>query len=329
MKRRAISAVLALFSSVAFAGETAVSLMQAGMPQQCADYAAKVSGSEGNFGTTSPNNCLGAFQFCPGTFESYYSGTSAQFLADPQAQVKAWTKYQQDQYGLAQKNGMTSLVGSQVCSDGQCSTVTDSSILMACQFGCGSKGKLANYMNGGDCNAANVKDGNGTSVCTYLKKGADFDASCFTGKPNTDANACPPGTEPTAPTTPQKTGDYQKYVGQYQGINQECASLTKALDPNLGATSSWQKGEQVQGNAYLKPGTAIATFNFGGNYGPPSSPGGASGVSHTGIYLGQDASGVQILDQWNGSGGARTHTIPWDSWNGNSMEAGNKYYTIL
>ena len=97
------------------------------------------------------------------------------------------------------------------------------------------------------------------------------------------------------------------------------------FDPGLGAASTWKKGGLVQGNSDLKPGTAIATFNFGGNYGPPSSPGGASGVSHTGIYLGQDASGVQILDQWNGSGGARTHTIPWNSWNGNSMEAGSKY----
>ena len=329
MKRGLISAAFALLASVAFAGETAVSLMQAGMPQQCADYAAKVSGSEGNFATTSPNKCLGAFQFCPGTFESYYSGTSSQFLADPQAQVKAWSKYQQDQYGLAQKNGMTSLVGSQVCSDGQCSTITDSSILMACQFGCGSKGKLANYKNGGDCNAANVKDGNGTSVCTYLKKGAGFDASCFTGKPNANADACPPGGDPKTPATLLNAGDYQKYVGQYQGVNQECASLTKALDPRLGAASTWKKGDAVQGNGSLKPGTAIATFNFGNSYGPPNSPGGASGVSHTGIYLGQDASGVQILDQWNGSGGARTHTIPWNSWNGNSMEAGSKYYTIL
>lgn len=45
----------------------------------------------------------------------------------------------------AQKNGLTSLVGQQVCSGGQCATIDQSAILMACQFGCGSKGKLANY----------------------------------------------------------------------------------------------------------------------------------------------------------------------------------------
>jgi hypothetical protein len=84
----------------------------------------------------------------------------------------------------------------------------------------------------------------------------------------------------------------------------------------------------VEGATDIAPGTAIATFNFDGAYGPSDSPGGASGVSHTGIYLGQDASGVQILDQWSGSGGASIHTIPWSSWGGNTAEAGSQYYVI-
>ena len=89
-----------------------------------------------------------------------------------------------------------------------------------------------------------------------------------------------------------------------------------------------EQGEQVEGATDIAPGTAIATFNFNGAYGPPDSPGGASGVSHTGIYLGQDSSGVQILDQWSGSGGASIHTIPWSSWGGNTDEAGSHYYVI-
>ncbi|GCC44275.1 hypothetical protein chiPu_0028075, partial [Chiloscyllium punctatum] len=56
---------------------------------------------------------------------------------------------------------------------------------MACQFGCGSNGKLANYVASGDCNARNVKDGNGVSVCTYLVRGAGYDVSCFTGQNST------------------------------------------------------------------------------------------------------------------------------------------------
>src|ERR1700733_6858829 len=87
-------------------------------------------------------------------------------------------------------------------------------------------------------------------------------------------------------------------------------------------------GTGTPGSTPAPPGTPIPTFNFNGAYGPPDSPGGASGVSHTGIYLGQDSSGVQILDQWSGSGGASIHTIPWSSWGGSTAEAGSHYYVI-
>jgi hypothetical protein len=58
--------------------------------------------------------------------------------------------------------------------------------------------------------------------------------------------------------------DYQKYVGSFQGVDTECASLTKELSPGLGPTSSWKQGDLVQGNTNLQPGTPIATFNFDG-----------------------------------------------------------------
>jgi hypothetical protein len=122
--------------------------------------------------------------------------------------------------------------------------------------------------------------------------------------------------------------DYQQYVGSYYGANEQCVSLTRDFDSSLPPSSQWQQGELVEGATDIAPGTPIATFNFDGAYGPPDSPGGASGVSHTGIYLGQDASGVQILDQWSGSGGAQIHTIPWSSWGGSTAEAGSHYYTI-
>lgn len=125
--------------------------------------------------------------------------------------------------------------------------------------------------------------------------------------------------------------DAKALVGQYQcdssnsncTVNgQQCASLTKA-ETDLGHTTDWNKGEQVQGNTDLAVGTPIATFCNGDNYGS-----GVSGCSHTGIYLGQNTSGIQILDQYNGSGGAQIHTIPWDSWGKTGQEGGTKYYTI-
>jgi len=192
--------LLCLSAATAFAGESAASLTAAGIPSNCADFAAKVSSSEGNFGTTNQFGCLGAFQFCPGTFERYYNGSAQSFLNNPAAQVAAWTRYEQNEWSKAQNNGMTSLIGQQVCYGGRCATIDQSSILMACQFGCGPRGKLANYAAGGDCNARNVKDGNGVSVCSYLIRGAGYDASCFTGGQSAVCQQTPtgPGDFPTS-----------------------------------------------------------------------------------------------------------------------------------
>lgn len=192
--------VLGLSTTLVLAGETATSLTSAGIPANCSKFAEMVSKAEGNFGTINQYGCLGAFQFCPGTFERYYNGSAQSFLNDPKAQVAAWTKYEGDQWAQAQRNGMTSLIGQQVCSGGRCATIDQSAILMACQFGCGKNGKLANYAAGGDCNARNVKDGNGVSVCTYLVKGAGYDASCFTGQPSQVCVQTPtgPGDFPTS-----------------------------------------------------------------------------------------------------------------------------------
>ncbi|MBN9489840.1 MAG: acyltransferase [Alphaproteobacteria bacterium] len=193
---------LSLTATLALAGESAANLIAAGIPANCAPFAAKVSASEGNFGTSNQFGCLGAFQFCPGTFERYYSGSAQSFLNDPRAQVAAWTKYESDEWSKAERNGLTSLVGQQVCHGGRCATIDQSSILFACQFGCGKGGKLANYAASGDCNARNVKDGNLVSVCSYMIKGAGYDASCFTGGTST---ACPP--------TPSGPGDYPTSIG--------------------------------------------------------------------------------------------------------------------
>jgi hypothetical protein len=194
------SLVLSLSAAAAFAGQSAASLINAGIPENCANFAAKISNSEGNFGTTNQYGCLGAFQFCPGTFERYYSGSAQSFLNDPSAQAASWTKYEQDSWAQAQKNGLTSLIGQPVCSGGQCATIDQSAILMACQFGCGSNGKLANYLASRDCNAAGVKDGNGVSVCTYLIRGSGSDVSCFAGGQQTICTQNPtgPGDFPTS-----------------------------------------------------------------------------------------------------------------------------------
>jgi len=198
--RPILAAVACLFATVALAGETAVSLMNAGMSADCADYAANVSASEGSFGSTSPVvngfTCYGAFQFCSdkgsrvgGTFSEYFRGTPEQFLSDAQAQVAAWMKYQKDEWAKAQKFGFDSAVGQRICYNGECATLTQSSILKACQFGCGPRGKLANFVKADfDCNAAGTKDGAGTSVCKYLVSGSGYNVACITN--NNDGYDC-------------------------------------------------------------------------------------------------------------------------------------------
>jgi hypothetical protein len=124
----------------------------------------------------------------------------------------------------------------------------------------------------------------------------------------------------------------QSSDGQYLGPNSNCASLTRSLTPDLPPASQWQRGELVQGNSDIPVGTAIATFNYHGQpgtngYGSANNPGGLSGMSHTGIYLGQDNEGITILNQWSGQSPTISR-IPWSAWGNNTSEGGSRYYTI-
>lgn len=185
---RALLAFLtaALVTSVAQAGVSRDELIAAGMNPALADFANNVSASEGNWSTISTKNCVGAFQFCPGTLERYTNLSRAEFAANPQAQVTAWKKYLADEWGKAQSNNLTSLIGQEVCYNGKCATVTASSILKACQFGCGKGGKLDYLAKGGDCNDRKAKDGFMTSVCSYLISGTGIDVADITNMTEED-----------------------------------------------------------------------------------------------------------------------------------------------
>ena len=167
----------------------------------------------------------------------------------------------------------------------------------------------------------------GLPAFSFPQGGATLQSGVGSGTTGTQGTSGTQGSSGTGASA-ATLADYQQYVGSYYGANEQCVSLTRDFDSSLPPSSQWQQGELVEGATDIAPGTPIATFNFNGAYGPSDSPGGESGVSHTGIYLGQDASGVQILDQWSGSGGASIHTIPWSTWGGNTAEAGSHYYTI-
>lgn len=113
---------------------------------------------------------------------------------------------------------------------------------------------------------------------------------------------------------------YERFLGQSVGSGQ-CVALVQAADPNVGLTRTWTQGEQVMGNTNLKPGTAIATFDGSGRYANATD-----GSSHAAIYLGQNAQGIQVQDQWLNHA-ASVRTIPWNNSTG-AANTGSQFYVI-
>jgi hypothetical protein len=111
--------------------------------------------------------------------------------------------------------------------------------------------------------------------------------------------------------------NYSTMLGQSVGSG-ECVALVQATS-DVGLTSTWTQGDVVQGNTNLAAGTVIATFGSDGTYTN------TYGESHAAIYLGQDATGIQVEDQW-ANHAATQRTIPWTT--SNSYESGSKFYVV-
>lgn len=111
--------------------------------------------------------------------------------------------------------------------------------------------------------------------------------------------------------------NYSSLVGQSVGSG-ECVALVQATS-DVGLTSTWTPGVQVQGNTNIAAGTVIATFGSDGTYTN------TSGQSHAAIYLGQNSDGIQVLDQWSDSV-AHYRTIKWTT--ENSYESGSQFYVV-
>jgi hypothetical protein len=110
---------------------------------------------------------------------------------------------------------------------------------------------------------------------------------------------------------------YADLLGQNVGTGQ-CVALAQATS-DVGYTSTWSPGAQVQGDTDIAVGTVIATFGSDGTYTN------TYGQSHTAIYLGQDNSGIYVEDQWLDQV-AHTRRIPWTT--DNSYESGSKFFVV-
>jgi hypothetical protein len=116
--------------------------------------------------------------------------------------------------------------------------------------------------------------------------------------------------------------------GGYMGINEQCTSFVQGCNPNIGYASGWKQGDSVT-QSLPPPGTAIASGWTNGTYGANGVAGGTSAVNGVSVnhaavltgYVDKDknpmtyeqaqadpgrVAGIQVSEQWAGSGGVRT-----------------------
>ena len=116
--------------------------------------------------------------------------------------------------------------------------------------------------------------------------------------------------------------NYSQYLSQSVGTGQ-CVALVQAADSSIGLTATWTQGSAVQGNTSLQPGTVIATFGSNDTY-----TNSTDGSSHAAIYLGQNAQGIQVEDQWVGHP-ASVRTIAWSSTTSSyAANNGSAFYVV-
>ena len=102
----------------------------------------------------------------------------------------------------------------------------------------------------------------------------------------------------------------------------QCVALAQATNPSIGQTATWVQGSPVEGNTSIAPGTVIATFDSSGRYANA-----LDGSSHTAIFLGKDANGIQVMDQWSNHA-ASYRTIRWSNPSGIAADTGSKFYVV-
>jgi hypothetical protein len=109
----------------------------------------------------------------------------------------------------------------------------------------------------------------------------------------------------------------------------ECVPL---VQHSTGApvTKDWRRGAPVKGNFDVQIGTAIATFDKDGRYGNHRTG------NHAAIYMGQDAQGIMVVDQWNrrdktgkiyGQQPPHIHMLLFDDRKAD-VDNGNRFYVV-
>lgn len=104
--------------------------------------------------------------------------------------------------------------------------------------------------------------------------------------------------------------------------NTECVEFVRQT-LNLPHTSLWKEGKKVtKGDLTIMKGTAIATF-VDGKYPQTGNTG-----KHAAVYLGQDETGIIVLDQWRNQGKVKKRTIPFKPRRSGLSNDGNAFSVI-
>ena len=86
----------------------------------------------------------------------------------------------------------------------------------------------------------------------------------------------------------------------------QCVALVQAADSSVGLTATWTQGSAVQGNNVV-----AARHSYRNVRGPNGTyTNSTDGSSHAAIYLGQNAQGIQVEDQWMGQSGQHPDDLP-------------------
>jgi len=147
---------------------------------------------------------------------------------------------------------------------------------------------------------------------------ATWDSGALTADgSNPDGGGSGGGADGGGGTDIAPSANYAQYMGRVVGSG-SCAVFAETATPGLGTTAGWRPGQSVQG-ASLAVGTPIATFQ-GQNY-----TNSMNGNSHTALYMGQNAQGIQVMDAWVGQP-AHMRTI---NWNGNTPANSGTAFRVI
>ncbi|HJS88205.1 MAG TPA: BPSL0067 family protein [Acetobacteraceae bacterium] len=159
-------------------------------------------------------------------------------------------------------------------------------------------------------------------------------ASEVHGDPVTALRALKENPDAFADPAPASTHGYvatdpERWIGHSSVGSGQCVALVQRAT-GAPLTAQWRRGALVKGNMALRPGTAIATFDPNGRYGNHTD-----GRSHAAIYLGQDAHGIRVIDQWIQYKGGKAvwiqaphaRTIKFDD-SRIDIENANRYYVV-